>query len=119
MIDRIAWGVLALIHLMPALSALAPSLIVRLYGVQAADAVFPLLHHRAALFAVVLLMCVWAAVDPNVRRLAAVAAGLSMLSFLTIYWTVGQPEALRSIALADLIGLPFLALVTWRAFAAG
>ena len=117
MIDRIAWGVLALIHLMPAVALLAPGLIGRLYGVDAANPIFPLLHHRAALFAVILLICLWAAVDPNVRRLAVVATGLSMLSFLVIYWTSGQPETLRTIAIADLVGLPFLAIATWRAFA--
>ncbi|WP_299328457.1 hypothetical protein [Parasphingopyxis sp.] len=119
MVDRIAWGVLALIHLLPAVALVMPALITRLYGVQTDSAVFPLLHHRAALFAAILLICLWAAVDPNVRRMAVVATGLSMLSFLAIYWLNGQPETLRTIALADLAGLPFLAFVAWRAFGSG
>ena len=117
MIDRIAWIILALVHFMPALAAVMPSSIARLYGVDSGTTVFPLLHHRAALFAVILLMCVWAAFDPAVRQLAAVAAAISMLSFLAIYWANGQPAGLRMIALVDLAALPVLALAAWRAFA--
>lgn len=116
MADRIAWIALALVHLMPGVAFVVPSLITRLYGVAADAPLFPLLHHRAALFAVVLIVCIWAAIDPDVRRLAVVTTGLSMLSFLAIYWSAGQPISLRSIALVDLIGLPFLAFAAWRAF---
>ncbi|MGP1281804.1 MAG: hypothetical protein ACTS1X_02410 [Parasphingopyxis sp.] len=119
MIDRIAWAVLALVHLMPGIAFVAPSMIARLYGVQTDSPVFPLLHHRAALFAVVLIICVWAAIDPGVRQLAAVATAVSMLGFLAIYWSAGQPVALRTIALVDLLGLPFLFFVAWRAFFSG
>ncbi|MEM8695349.1 MAG: hypothetical protein AAGE05_04935 [Pseudomonadota bacterium] len=117
--ERIAWILLALVHLMPAIAAVVPSMIARLYGVPAESPVFPLLHHRAALFGVVLLVCLWAAVDPNVRRLAGIAVGLSMLSFLAIYWSAGQPASLRTIALVDIVGLPVLAFVSWRAFFTG
>ena len=119
MAERIAWIILALVHLMPALAAIAPATISRLYGVDAGSPVFPLLHHRAALFAVILLLCVWAAADPAVRQLAVIAVGLSMLSFLAIYMANGQPASLRTIALVDLAGLPALAFVAWRAFASG
>ena len=118
MLEPIAWGVLALIHLTPALALVRPSLITTLYGVDAGHPLFLLLHHRAALFAVILLLCLWAMADPAARRVAAVAVGLSMLSFLGLYALNGSPTALRSIAIADLIGLPALAYVAWRAFAA-
>jgi hypothetical protein len=115
MAERIAWIALALVHLMPGIAFVAPSLITRLYGVAPDTPVFPLLHHRAALFAVVLIVCIWAAIDPDVRKLAVVATALSMFSFLAIYWSAGQPTSLRTIALVDLAGLPFLVFVAWRA----
>lgn len=116
MADRIAWTILALVHLVPGIAFFAPSLVLRLYGVAADSPLFPLLHHRAALFVVVLLICIWAAVDPGVRQLAAVAAAVSMLGFLGIYWCAGQPPSLRTIALVDLAGLPVLLFAGWRAF---
>ncbi len=119
MIERIAWGLLALVHLPPALALLAPGLITSLYGIDADNPAFLLLRHRAALFLVVLLVCLWAAADPATRRLAAVAATLSMGSFLLLWLGSGAPQALRSIALADAIGLVPLAYVSWRAFTAG
>jgi hypothetical protein len=117
MLERISWGVLALIHLTPALALVRPSLITTLYRVKADNPLFLLLHHRAALFAVILLLCLWAMADPASRRVASVAVGLSMLSFLGLYVLGGSPSALRSIAIADLIGLPALGYVAWRAFA--
>jgi hypothetical protein len=118
MLELIAWGMLALIHLTPAVALVRPSLITTLYRVPVDNPLFLLLHHRAALFAVILLLCLWAMADPSSRRVASVAVGLSMISFLGLYVLNGSPSALRSIAIADLIGLPALAYVTWRAFVA-
>jgi hypothetical protein len=111
-------GLLALIHLMPAIALVRPSLITRLYVVQPSDRTFLLLHHRAALFLAIFVICMWAIFDPGARRIAAVAVAISMLSFLWLFLMNGSPAALRSIAIADLIGLPALAYVTWRAFSA-
>jgi len=116
MVERISWLVLALIHALPAFAFLRPSMIAKLYGVAAGSETFLLLHHRAALFAVVLLLCVWSAFDPATRKLASVAVAVSMISFLWLYWSGGSPPSLRSIAIADLVGLPFLAYVAWKAF---
>ena len=115
MIERIAWGSLGLIHAVPALALVRPALLTRLYGVAAGETAFTLLHHRAALFLVIVMICGWAMVDPAVRRLAVAAVAVSMISFLVIYIMAGRPPALRSIALADLAGLPPLALVAWFA----
>lgn len=117
MAQRILWLLLMAIHLPPALALLRPALLARLYGVGSCDAAFPLLHHRAALFAVVAIVAAWAAFDPGVRRLAAVALATSMVSFIVIWWTSGAPASLRRIALADVAGLPLLAFAAWRAFA--
>lgn len=117
MVERICWLVLAgVIHLPPFAAAIFPSLITRLYSVSPTDPHFALLHHRAVLFGVVVVACLWAAFDPDVRKLAFVATALSMIGFLTIYLVYGQPAALQSIAIADLAGLPFLFYAGWKAF---
>jgi hypothetical protein len=118
MLDRLAWLLLALLHAPPALALVRPAMIETLYGVTSDSPAFPLLQHRAALFVVVALTCLWAVADPRVRRLASVACALSMLSFLLLYWLAGTPPALRTIALADLLFLPVLAFAGWRAFRA-
>lgn len=110
---------LALLHLMPALAALRPQLLTALYGVQPGDPAFALLQHRAALFGAILLLCLWATFDVGVRPAAALAAAISMLSFLWIYAAAGQPTALRTIALADIAGLPALTFALISAFRPG
>ncbi|WP_073977734.1 hypothetical protein [Erythrobacter donghaensis] len=52
----------------------------------------------------------------GVDRLAVLVVGLSMVSFLVLYWQAGSPPALRRIAHVDLAGLPVLAGVAWLAF---
>ena len=116
MIERIAWGVLALVHLTPALALFAPALLTRLYGIKSGDPLFLLMHHRAALFLAVMLACIWCALDPTPRRLGVVLVAISMLSFLALYFANGSPPALKQIAVADLIGLPALLYVCWKAF---
>lgn len=118
MIDRLAWTLLALLHLPPALALARPGMIESLYGVSGNEPTFLLLQHRAALFLAIMLICLWAAADPGVRRLASVVAALSMLSFLFLYWLAGAPATLRPIALADLLFVPALAFAGWRAFRA-
>lgn len=116
MVVVIAWGLLALVHLTPALAFFQPDKLRALYRVGADNPLFSLMHHRAALFVVIVILCIWAMIDPAVRRLATVGVGFSMLSFLWIFWRAGQPAALKTIAVVDLIGLIPLALVAWAAF---
>ena len=116
MIQSFSWIALAMIHATPALALFRPDWIGRLYGVDAGDKLFLLLHHRAALFLAIFVICIWAIFDPGARRLASVAVGISMLAFLALYWMAGSPESLRSIAIADAVGIPFLSYVLWRAF---
>ena len=117
MIERAAWGLLALVHMTPALALFAPSLLTKIYGVKSGDPLFLLMHHRAALFMAVVVTCIWCALDPGPRRLGVVLVANSMLSFLALYFTNGSPASLKQIAIADLIGLPALAYVAWKAFA--
>jgi hypothetical protein len=116
MLELIAWLILALVHLMPALAFFIPSLLTKLYGLEAGNALFLLLHHRAALFLAIFIICVWSAFDSAPRRLASVAVAISMVSFLALYWLQGTPVLLRQIAIVDLIGLPVLVYVIWKAF---
>jgi hypothetical protein len=118
MIEKIAWLVLAAIHATPALALFRPAMIGKLYRVPSDNPLFLLLQHRAALFLAIFLLAVWAAFDPASRRVASVGVGVSMISFLILYWSAGSPPALKTIAMADLVGIPFLAFVAWKAFAA-
>ena len=117
MIERICWLLLAAIHVTPALAFVRPALIVRLYGVAADAPAFLLLRHRAALFLVIVAVAVWAAFDPASRRVATVALAISMGSFVLLYATSGAPVPLRTIAIADAVGLVVLLYVGWSAFA--
>jgi len=115
-IAALCWGLLGLVHAMPALALFQPVLISRMYGVEPGSNVFALMHHRAGLFLVIVVICVWAVLDPAVRQLATIAVGISMGSFVLIWWRSGAPSTLRSIAVADMIGLPVLAYASWQAF---
>jgi hypothetical protein len=117
MLERVAWLILAAVHFMPALALFMPGLLTRLYGLTSDSPLFLLMHHRAALFFAILVICLWSAFDPTPRRLASVAVAISMVSFLILYMMHGSPPALRQIAIADLIGVPALGYVLWRAFA--
>lgn len=115
MIERICWLALMLLHVPPALALLRPAQLVAMYGVDPASGTFALMQHRAALFCVVMVICGWAALRPEVRPLASITVGISMIAFLTIWWVAGMPAQLRIIALADLAGVPVLLLATWLA----
>ncbi|MEH6790796.1 hypothetical protein [Parasphingorhabdus sp.] len=104
------------IHLPPFAAFFVPALITKLYAVTADDPNFALLQHRAALFGVIAVGCLWAAFSPDVRKLVFVLTSLSMTSFLAIYLAYCQPPSLGTIALVDVLGLPLLGYVGWKAF---
>ncbi|MFN8919210.1 MAG: hypothetical protein ACK5XZ_05055 [Hyphomonadaceae bacterium] len=116
MFVKICWALLALIHLLPALAVFKPSLLTKMYRVEAGSDIFTLMHHRAALFLIIFAVAIWAALRPEVRQLATFAVGISMCSFILIWWLAGASSALKSIAVADMIGLPILLFVGWQAF---
>lgn len=118
MLQPIAWLVLAAVHLMPALAFFRPATLTALYRIQPDNPLYLLMHHRAALFLAVFVACLWAAWRPEARQLAGVVTSISMLGFLWLYWRAGSPAPLRTIALVDLAGLPFLGLALWGAFRA-
>jgi hypothetical protein len=116
MLQLISWLVLALVHVTPAIAFFNPAILTRLYGIVGDNPLFLLMQHRAALFLAVFAACLWAAFDPAPRKLATLVVAISMISFLILYWRDGSPTALRTIARADMIGLPFLAIAAWKAF---
>jgi hypothetical protein len=115
-IIKVCWAFLGLLHAMPALALFRPALLEKMYGVAPGTDSFTLLHHRAALFLVVVVISVWAMLRPEVRALASIAVGISMVSFILVWWLSGASPGLRTIALADMIGLPVLLFVGWHAF---
>jgi hypothetical protein len=116
MIIKICWALLSLLHVMPALALFRPALLEKMYGVRPGSELFTLLHHRAALFLVIVVISVWAMFRPEVRALASITVGISMMSFILVWWLSGASPALRTIAVADMIGLPILLFVAWQAF---
>ena len=118
LLSRIAWSLLALLHLAPALPLFNPRLVETLYGVPPTGEAGVLLVHRGALFLAVLVAAVVALFSPEARRVASLVVAISMIGFLLVYWRAGLPAgALRRIAVADMIGLLPLGLVLWEAWA--
>lgn len=116
MLQPILWLILAGVHALPALAFFRPAGLTTLYGLRHDNPLFLLMHHRAALFVAVVAACVFAAFVPEGRRLAVIVVGISMMSFLWLYFTAGSPVPLRRIALVDLAGLPVLALAAYLAY---
>ncbi len=117
--SRLAWCMLALIHVPPAAVVFSPSLLGRLYNVDAGGDIGVLLIHRGALFLALALLCLFAAFDSNIRRAASLVTAISVLGFLVVYIRAGAPGgALRNIAIGDLVALLPLALVLWTAWRA-
>lgn len=116
MLVQLSWAMLALIHAMPALALFRPALLTQIYGVEAGGTTYLLLHHRAALFLGVFLLCAWSVFATAPRPAAAVMTAISMLTFLLLYWQSGGPPALRTIAIADCVGIVPLLVVSWAAF---
>ena len=82
---RILFLLLALIHAIPALAAVAPASLTRLYGVPASDpSLLTLLQHRAVLFGLLAAALALAAFRPDLRWPALVAVTVSMASLLLI-----------------------------------
>lgn len=103
---KTAWLLLALLHVMPALSTFAPDLSQRLYGVSPDGDLGILLVHRGALFLAVFVTALYALFDPASRRLASIVLTISMLGYLVVYANGGMPAgALQRVAIADIIWL--------------
>ncbi|MEM9487567.1 MAG: hypothetical protein AAGC55_00415 [Myxococcota bacterium] len=114
---RIAWILLALVHVAPAAVVAVPRLTQRLYGVAPEGEPGILIVHRGALFLAIVALAIFAAFDSGARRAATLAVTLSVLGFLVVYGRAGFPAgALRTIALVDVAALVPLMFVAVQAF---
>ena len=114
---KIAWLLLALVHVSPAAALFRPSLVQTLYGASPEGPTGLLLTHRGATFLAIVVAAVWAAFDPSVRRLTTVVVAIAVLGYLFLYARAGMPEGpLRTIAAADALALAPLVLVVWSAW---
>ena len=111
----ILFGLLALIHALPAAALFAPGSLSRLYGFDAGDSVMTtLLQHRALLFGLLAAALVYAIFHPATRPPVLVATVVSMGGFIAIAAARGEGGgALRSIVVADIVGLIIAALTAY------
>lgn len=114
---KIAWLLLAAVHVSPAAVLFRPSLVQTLYGASPYGPAGLLLTHRGAIFLAIVVAALWAAFDPSVRRLASVLVGITVILFLLLYVRAGLPDGpLRKIATVDALALAPLLLVAWSAW---
>jgi hypothetical protein len=114
---KIAWFLLALVHVSPAAVLFRPSLVQKLYGIPPEGATSLLLTHRGATFLAIVVAAIWAAFDPSVRRLCTIVVAIAVLGYLILYVRAGMPQGpLRTIAAADALALAPLVLVMWSAW---
>lgn len=112
MLIKLAWGLLALVHVSPAAVLFSPVLVRHLYGIDAGGDVGVLIVHRGALFLAVVAVCVLAAFEPGARRAAGLVTAISVVGFLVVHARAGFPGgALRIVALCDSVALAPLTLV--------
>ena len=101
------------IHGVPALSALFPSKIAKLYGIPAGDnTLMTLLQHRAVLFGIIALACIYAAHNASARWPVLIGVVLSMGSFMIIALARGQiGGSLSKVVIVDAVGLMIAAIL--------
>lgn len=118
---RVAWLLLAAVHVAPAVVLFRPALIERLYGIAPGNAAELLLVHRGALFLAVVVVALFAALDPGARRAASLVTAISLIGYFVVYWRAGFPVGpLRTVAVVDAVAIIPLSVVgfcAWRAAA--
>lgn len=103
---------LGLIHLLPAIGLLSAARVAGLYGIAVDEPNLELLmRHRAVLFAWLGGFCVAAAFQPRWQGAALLAAGISVLSFLVLTWSIGGLNAaLLRVVRVDAVAAVLLAI---------
>ena len=104
--------VVGVIHLIPLSGALGVGHLNSLYGLSISDPDLSILmRHRAVLFGLLGVFCVYAAIRPSFRLIALTAGAVSVGSFLYLaYATGGYNEELRRVFVADVVAAAFLAI---------
>lgn len=118
MLDTGLFAFLAIIHILPAVAAIAPARLVSLYGVDAQDkTLLTLLQHRAVLLGLVGLAFLVAAAHPTqaIAWHAVLLGGASMASFLIVgFFNRELLGALKTITIVDVLGLVVLLVLVVR-----
>ena len=99
--------VVGIIHLLPLSGVLGAKRLTALYDVPFSEANLEILmRHRAVMFGILGVFCIYAAFYPAVQPIAFGAGLISVLSFIGIALQVGgYNRALRKVVIADLVAL--------------
>jgi hypothetical protein len=108
----ILFWLIAIIHIIPAVSGVSGARLANLYGIEQGNETFmTLLQHRAVLFGFVGAACIYAAHNPPARWAVLIGAVIAMASFIIIAALRGATSgALSKIIIVDAIGLVIAAL---------
>jgi hypothetical protein len=101
----------ALIHALPLVGVLGAAKLTQLYGIDVQDPTLELLlRHRAVLFGLLAAFLAYAAIRPELHRLALIAGFISVASFLILARLASayNPE-LSTVVRADWLALVLLA----------
>ena len=97
----------AVIHAFPVVGVLGATKLSQLYGIAVQDPNLELvLRHRAVLFGLLAAFLAYAALRPELHRLALVAGFVSVISFLVL----AQPSSSLNTALTTVVRVDWLAL---------
>ena len=104
----------ALIHALPLLGVVSSAKVSSLYGIAVQDPNLEILmRHRAVLFGLLAGFLAYAAFHPGLHTLGLIAAGVSVLAFLALAFSVGSYNAaLSTVVKADLLALALLVIAT-------
>ena len=104
--------VVGVIHLIPLSGALSVGRLNVLYGTSISDPDLSILmRHRAVLFSVLGIFCMYAAIKPSLQFPALIAGTISVVSFLCLaFMTGGYNDELRRVFIADIFAAAFLAI---------
>ena len=102
--------VVALIHALPIMGVLGAAKLSQLYGIPVQEANLELiLRHRAVLFGLLAAFLAYAAVRPELHRIALGAGFVSVISFLVLaHLSASLNTALTTIVRADWVALVLL-----------
>jgi hypothetical protein len=104
--------VVGVIHLIPLSGALSVGRLNVLYGTSIGDPDLSILmRHRAVLFGLLGIFCIYAAIKPSLQFPALIAGTISVVSFLCLAsMTGGYNEELRRVFIADIFAAAVLAI---------
>jgi hypothetical protein len=105
--------VVGLINFLPLIGVLSGAKIAQTYAVElASNDLIILMRHRALLFGLVGGFVLYSIFEPQFQTAALTMAGISMLGFLVIMYSVGGYNAsINKVAMVDIVGIVCLILV--------